>query len=517
MCIENLPGNADGLSGEVIDVGTVVAGKYAITAFAGGGGMGKVMVAEHIHLKEKVALKFLSVARGNPNDFRARFLREAQITAKLRGDHLARLMDFGVTDGGTPYMVMEYLEGRDLRRVLQEDKRLSVELAVEYIVQACEGLAEAHARGIVHRDLKPSNLFVCKRLDGSDLIKIVDFGISKIRSAVSDGQITGVGEVLGSPRYASPEQLVHSAEVDERADIWSIAAILYELLTGNAAFSGTTTPMLCMQILSGPPPIPMSEIVSAVPRELDVAVLKCLAHSRESRTPDIGELVRDIGRTPGMESLIAVADDIRQVLEQRPRLQAEQSGGYDALTANGERSVKQLGLGTTGSFARNRHRVARAPADASGRGLPCSSAAPEKEAETQSPAPTTTTSRRAAWVIASVSVLIGIGIIGLRHPERPLPGQISDPSAVVSGRPMLGSGDSSGRFTLSSSSPSAVSSLPHPADSESNTPSASGSSRRGHTKHAAGHSSSPTPAISDPPRAPASESRSNPNPYDDRY
>jgi serine/threonine protein kinase len=282
---------ADGKSVElVLHPGTVVAGKYRVERTLAEGGMGLVVAATHLHLDQRVALKFLRGSRGEVTsqqwDALARFSREAKAVAQLRSEHVAHVLDAGVTDEGTPYMVMEYLEGRSLAGALQADGPLDVASAAEYGIQACEGLAEAHANGIVHRDIKPYNLFLTERSPGRKAIKIVDFGISKF--AFADHVVTGV--IVGSPCYMSPEQLRSTASVDHRSDIWSLGATLYELLAGHAAFDASQTlPELVTSILDKPAPN-VRDVRGDVPEGLAAIVARCLAKDREGRFQSAGEV-----------------------------------------------------------------------------------------------------------------------------------------------------------------------------------------------------------------------------------
>src|SRR6478735_12588042 len=197
--------------------GAIVEGKYQVEHVLGRGGMGIVVAATHITLRERVALKFLLVRDDSADDFAARFKREAQVSAKMRSEHVARVIDVGMWKGRAMFMVMEFLAGTDLRKLLRAQGPLSVETAVGYMVQICEGMAEAHANNVVHRDLKPSNLYLTKRPDGSDLVKILDFGISKWNPTDEEvGELTRTGVVLGSPKYVAPEQVFGSAVVDAR-------------------------------------------------------------------------------------------------------------------------------------------------------------------------------------------------------------------------------------------------------------------------------------------------------------
>ncbi|HXX65879.1 MAG TPA: protein kinase [Polyangiaceae bacterium] len=271
-----------------LEIGSIVAGKYRIDRILAEGGMGVVVAATHLHLDQAVALKFLRRDVSAELDAVARFTREAKAAAQLRSEHVAHVLDAGVTEDGTPYMAMEYLEGQSLALTLQSQGRLDVVAAVEYVIQACEGLAEAHSRGIVHRDIKPDNLFLLERAPGWNAIKVLDFGISKF--AFSDPGNIATGVILGSPCYMSPEQLRSTATVDHRTDLWSLGATLYELIVGCAAFDASQTlPELVTAILDKPSPR-VREARPELPAELDVIVDRCLAKEREARFKSAGEL-----------------------------------------------------------------------------------------------------------------------------------------------------------------------------------------------------------------------------------
>jgi serine/threonine protein kinase len=271
-----------------LSAGTVVAGKYRVERTLAEGGMGVVVVAKHIHLQQSVALKFLRGDVGTEWDALARFRGEAKAVAQLRSEHVAHVLDAGVTDDGVPYMVMEYLEGRSLGRKLQIQGPFEIASAVEYVIHACEGLAEAHARGIVHRDIKPYNLFLVEHSPGWGCVKIIDFGISKFAFSDTPNVVTGV--IIGSPCYMSPEQLRSTATVDHRSDIWSLGATLHELLAGKAAFDASQTlPELVTAILEGPAP-ELRALRPEVPEELAAVVARCLAKDREARFQNAGEV-----------------------------------------------------------------------------------------------------------------------------------------------------------------------------------------------------------------------------------
>lgn len=299
--------------------GTIIAGKYQVERQIGKGGMGCIVSARHLQLEETVALKFLLAPDDRAEEFQQRFLREARVTAKLRGEHVARTLDFGVTEEGDPYIVMEYLQGITLRQLMRESGPLPLDVAVHYALQVCEGLAEAHRSDVVHRDLKPANLFLTKNLDGGDLLKILDFGVSKLRNfAAAQADLTEVGTLIGSPRYMAIEQLVRAGDVDERADVWSLGAIVYEMLAGRPPFDGKNTAAVCMTIMRGWDPPPIRERREDVPEALERAVLRCLSRDLDERTPNVAVLARELAVTSGIEGAPAVAKAVEDVLTLQP-------------------------------------------------------------------------------------------------------------------------------------------------------------------------------------------------------
>ncbi len=275
--------------------GDVVADKYRVLRMLGAGGMGVVMEAEHASLRQRVALKFLHPKVAESEVPVARLLREARAASAIRSEHVARVLDMGTLPGGSPFVVMEYLTGTDLRGVLGRRGPLPVEDAVDYVLQACEALAEAHSLGIVHRDIKPSNLFLTTRADGSPLIKVLDFGIAKhLRPGGAAAPedvvtLTGHGFVVGSPRYTSPERLRDPANVDPRTDIWSLGIVLHELLSGQSPFEAKTISSLYFRIAADPP-ARIRDVRPDIPEGLEKAILDCLQKDPERRTPDVAEL-----------------------------------------------------------------------------------------------------------------------------------------------------------------------------------------------------------------------------------
>jgi len=236
--------------------GDLIAGKYRIEGILGKGGMGVLATATHEELKERVAIKFLLLDDPTKGERARRFFREARLAVKIRSDHVVRMLDLGKLEDGLPYMVMEHLVGMDLSALLHERGPLPIGEAVEYIAQACAGVAAAHALDIIHRDLKPANLFLTTGPTGAPLVKVLDFGISKHLSPEDEEletKLTGPAVLLGSLRYMSPEQIRSTSDVDCRADIWSLGVILHELLTGKRPFVSTDAVGVVAAIASDPP------------------------------------------------------------------------------------------------------------------------------------------------------------------------------------------------------------------------------------------------------------------------
>ncbi len=271
-----------------VQPGQILAGKFEVERVLGAGGMGIVVAARHTQLDQRVALKFLLPVACEVPGAVNRFLREGKAAARITSEHVARVMDTGVLDGGAPYLVMEYLEGSDLGAVVQRRGRVSVDEAIEYVLQACEAIVEAHDLGIVHRDLKPANLFLSKRADGSPLVKVLDFGISKVDSG-SRSQLTSASVLMGSPRYMSPEQMLSAKDVDARTDVWALGVILYELVTGEPVWHADTMQGLCALIASTPAPS-LRALRPDAPAILDDVVARCLMKSRDERLASVADL-----------------------------------------------------------------------------------------------------------------------------------------------------------------------------------------------------------------------------------
>ncbi len=312
--------------------GDVVAGKYRIERLLGTGGMGFVVVAHHLQLDERVALKFLHPDALRNVEAVARFSREARAMVKIKSEHVVRVRDVDALPNGAPYMVMEYLEGDDLGAVLEDGGVLPICEAVHFVLQACLAVAEAHAVGIVHRDLKPPNLFRVRGAQGACSIKVLDFGISKMGDPgpADGGHITRDNSPMGTPPYMSPEQVRASSSVDGRADIWALGIILFELLTGRPPFEAGCITDILIKIATESPPS-LRDLRHEVPPELEALIFKCLEKEPERRFQNVSELARAL--------LPFAAPDIRAKLEILPQVTdgAEPSvrvaGAFDSVPA----------------------------------------------------------------------------------------------------------------------------------------------------------------------------------------
>ena len=278
---------------ELPKTGDVLLGKYVLEERLGEGGMGVVYAARHLLLAQRVAVKLIRSEIAKDAETVARFVNEARAAARIENEHIARVLDVGMLDEGSPYMVLEILEGADLGRILRERGPLPLAEVADHLLQTIEAVACAHSLGIVHRDLKPSNLFLARRRDGTARIKVLDFGIAKATREVDgpSANMTKKNSMLGSPHYMSPEQLRDAASVDHRSDIWALGIVAYELLSGRPPFDGETTVAVFASIQESEP-ASLRGMRADIPRAVEAAILKCLARTPDARFAS----VTDFGR-----------------------------------------------------------------------------------------------------------------------------------------------------------------------------------------------------------------------------
>ncbi len=295
-------------------VGDIIADKYRVDGLLGEGGMAVVFAAHHLLLDKPIAVKLLSPELPRLPQVVERFLTEARAAARVDSPHVARVMDVGVLVNGLPYMVMERLDGCDLEELMRLEKRLAIGDAVDYVLQALQGLAHAHTLGVVHRDLKPANLFLAHQADGTTIVKILDFGIAKVDRAT---RVTQQGQAVGSPTYMSPEHIRNDKHIDHRTDIWAMGVVLYEFLTGQPPVEAEGVGETLAAVLSKKPP-PPSARRPEIPPELDAAVMRCLEHNVADRFPDVSHFARAIAPF-GTGACAAIPDAIEQTLRQQLR------------------------------------------------------------------------------------------------------------------------------------------------------------------------------------------------------
>ena len=307
--------------------GVRIAGRYVLDRTLGEGGMGVVVEAAYPELDQRVAIKFMRPELAANAGISARFLREAKLAARVKSPHFVRVYDVGRTEPpavtSVPYIVMEMLSGRDLGDELAARGALPIEEAVDYILQACAGVAEIHSFGVVHRDLKPSNLFLAEQA-GSRLVKVLDFGVSK--DVVKDGEgtekspvVTATNGPVGTPHYMSPEQVRESKSVDGRSDVWAMGVVLYELLTQTLPFmpaEGGTGEVFGM-ILFARPEKP-STYRMEMPDGLEELILKCLERDRNLRFASILEFAEALRPFAAASSLHRISM-VRDALSHRPQ------------------------------------------------------------------------------------------------------------------------------------------------------------------------------------------------------
>jgi serine/threonine protein kinase len=274
--------------------GAIVAGKYRVRRVVGAGSMGVVCEAEHLEIGKRLAIKLIDASLAGMKDIAQRFRQEARAASLVESQHIVQVFDVGADDKLGLYLVMEFLTGEDVATLLTHEKRLPPDVAVRIAVQVARGLAKAHEAGVVHRDLKPANIFLCDREDDDPLVKILDFGISKVidaSRAESKLKLTRAGTVVGTPQYMSPEQAQGFA-VDERTDVWALGLVLYEMLAGRPAYPEMATYEQFIIFLVQNPPDPLRLVAPWVPAPLAQIVHQAIEHDLKSRIPSCLELAR---------------------------------------------------------------------------------------------------------------------------------------------------------------------------------------------------------------------------------
>jgi len=264
-------------------------GQYRLVAQLGSGGMGEVYLAEHRMLKRPCAVKLIRPEQAGDRQVLARFEREVQMTARLSHWNTIEIYDYGRTEEGTFFYVMEYLPGLSLEELLDRHGPLPAERVVHLLRQTCQGLREAHSIGLIHRDIKPGNIFAAQRGGLYDVAKLLDFGLVKRLTAFDSTRLTAEGSISGTPLFMSPEQARGLDDIDARSDIYSLGAVGYMLLTGRPPFHGKS-PVDVIVALSHDDPVPPSKIQPQVPADLEAVILRCLAKSPADRFPNAESL-----------------------------------------------------------------------------------------------------------------------------------------------------------------------------------------------------------------------------------
>ncbi|HYP78617.1 MAG TPA: serine/threonine-protein kinase [Polyangiaceae bacterium] len=274
-------------------VGTTVAGKYRVDRLIGRGGMGAVFQAANLAIGKRVALKFLDHEAAQNREACQRFQREAEAAGMAESAHIVQIFDSGVTDSGLPFLVMELLTGEDLRARLRRDGRASVASALRIVSQILRALHRAHEAGIVHRDLKPDNVFLCARDDDPSFVKLVDFGISKVARARAADTLTRRGTVLGTAFYMSPEQAQSFDDIDGRTDLFSVGAILFEMLAGKPPHVAPTYEAVLIAICTHDAP-DVRTLAPEAPAPVAALIQRALQRDREQRFQSAQEFLTAI-------------------------------------------------------------------------------------------------------------------------------------------------------------------------------------------------------------------------------
>lgn len=275
-------------SGGILAPGELVAERYRVGRIIGAGGTGIVYEAQHIGLNRPVALKVIRPDIARDSSVWRRFSREARALGALHNKHVVRILDYGTLDSGLTYLVMDRLEGSDLRRLIQAEGPLPPQRAVDYVIPVCSALADAHRLNIIHRDIKPENIFLSEIRACEPTIKLLDFGVALFLDDVA--QCTLIAPGMGPPLYLSPEQLQNPSAVDQRTDIWAVGLLLYELLAGRSPLWGLDASQTYLKIVQGPLPR-IEQLCPWLPVELGAVVHHCLQVDPTQRPQSADELI----------------------------------------------------------------------------------------------------------------------------------------------------------------------------------------------------------------------------------
>ncbi len=334
--VAQCPADGSSLSGLQPDplVGTKLSDRYQIQSVLGRGGMGVVYKAWHEHLDRIVAIKMLHRHLVSEEEALKRFHREAKAVSRVKHPNSVRLYDFGISPTGQPYIVMDYIEGISLKRVLKEGGPLPIERAGHIFGQVVEALTCAHTEGVIHRDLKPENIMLTKRGNDSDWVEVVDFGISKLRS--KDNQtidnITRFGDVCGSPPYMSPEQCLASVPVDARSDIYSLAVVLYESVAGRLPYKGkTAVEMIDCHLYAIPTPLKAANPDLGACEALSNLLARALQKEPDKRHQNMNEFGAEL-----REAVKRDAVKLRSILSLSQALSEERLSLGDTLPHEGD-------------------------------------------------------------------------------------------------------------------------------------------------------------------------------------
>jgi serine/threonine-protein kinase len=298
-------------------VGLLLQGRYRVLKKLGEGGMGAVYEAHHELIGKRLALKCLHAQFLSHKEVVERFYREANAATAVGNEHIIEVSDVGTFDDGSPYIIMEFLDGVEFGKLLDTVGSLPVARLVRIVTQVCDALGAAHARGIVHRDMKPENVYLVKRGTDSDFVKVLDFGISKMKESnesLTGPSLTKTGTALGTPYYMPPEQAQGLRDVDHRADIYAVGVILYQGLTGRLPFDAESYPALMVKIMTDTP-VPIEQLRSDVPSALAAVVTKAMCRDRAQRFSSTAELAealrpfRELDHTPVMLAAVRPSVD----------------------------------------------------------------------------------------------------------------------------------------------------------------------------------------------------------------